>query len=332
MLESLLCDGLKENVVGTLKSLTVKGCPALKEVFCQENSLSTLVFTDCPELALLRCNTNQLTAVDLSGCPKLEEFYAWDNQLASLDLSGNKALKLLELQRNRFTTLEVADMPDLQHIWCDGLHKENGEDVVGCITTLTVRNCPKLEELFCQENSISSLTVSGCPGLIKLCGWRNALTTLDLTGCESLATLQIAANQLSTVTLKGCAALDLLDIPDNRLTSLDLSDCINLRETWMQGNPMLTSLDLSKNNALQIFRCMATGIKSLDPEQPRLSDLGLVRRLRHGVDFGERMPAAERAQMPEQPPHVARRQRLSQTQYLLGRHQQPLRSRFQRMR
>lgn len=264
VLESLLCDGLKENVVGTLKSLTVKDCPALKEVFCQENSLSTLVFTDCPELALLRCNTNQLTAVDLSGCPKLEEFYAWDNQLASLDLSGNKALKLLELQRNRFTTLEVADMPDLQHIWCDGLHKENGEDVVGCITTLAVRNCPKLEELFCQENSISSLTVSGCPGLIKLCGWRNALTTLDLTGCESLATLQIAANQLSTVTLKGCAALDLLDIPDNRLTSLDLSDCINLRETWMQGNPTLTSLDLSKNNALQIFRCMATGIKSLD--------------------------------------------------------------------
>lgn len=263
-LESLLCDGLKDNVVGSMKSLAVKDCPVLKEIFCQENSLETLSFTNCPELALLRCNTNRLTAIDLSGCPKLAEFYAWDNQLASLDLSSNKALTKLELQRNKFTTLETSDMPELQHIWCDGLHTENGAEVVGSITTLTVRNCPKLEELFCQENSISSLIVSGCPGLIKLCAWRNVLTTLDLTGCESLATLQIAANQLSTVTLKGCTALDLLDIPDNRLSSLDLSDCINLRETWMQGNPMLTALDLSKNNALQIFRCMATGIKNLD--------------------------------------------------------------------
>ena len=88
VLESLLCDGLKENVVGTLKSLTIKDCPVLKEVFCQENSLTALSFANCPELVLLRCNTNKLTAVDLSGCPKLEEFYAWDNQLASLDLSS----------------------------------------------------------------------------------------------------------------------------------------------------------------------------------------------------------------------------------------------------
>lgn len=263
-LESLLCDGLKDNVVGRMTSLSVKDCPQLKEIYCQENSLSALSLSGCPELALLRCNTNRLTAIDLSECPKLAEFYAWDNQLASLDLGANKALVKLELQRNKFTSLETADMPDLQHIWCDGLHTENDEEKVGPIATLTIRNCPRLEEVFCQENSISSLTVSGCPALVKLCAWRNQLTTLDLTGCEGLQTLQVAANQLSTVTLRGCTALDLLDIPDNRLSSLDLSECINLREMWMQGNPMLTALDLSKNNALQILRCMATGIKNLD--------------------------------------------------------------------
>lgn len=263
-LESLLCDGLKDNLVGSMTSLEVKDCPALKEIFCQENSLSTLTLSGCPELTLLRCNTNRLAAVDLSGCPKLAELYAWDNQLASLDLSNNKALAKLELQRNRFTSLETADMPDLQRILCDGLHTEEGEEKVGFITTLTIRNCPRLEEVFCQENSISSLTVSGCPALVKLCAWRNRLTALDLTGCTGLQTLQIAANQLSTVTLRGCTSLDLLDIPENRLSSLDLSDCINLREMWLQGNPMLTALDLSKNNALQFLRCMATGIKNLD--------------------------------------------------------------------
>lgn len=263
-LESLLCDGLEENEVGTLRTLAVSGCPALREIYCQENSLETLAVSECPELQILKCNTNRLQALDLSGCPKLEELYFWDNELTALDLTNNKALVKVEMQRNKLTTIEFTDMPNLQHVWCDGLYRENDEERLGSIQRIVVSNCPSLEELFCQENSLTSLTVTGCPGLTKLCVWRNALTTLDLTGCESLKTIQAAANQLSEITLAGLTALDMLDIPDNRLASLDLSDCINLRETWMQGNATLTALNLNNNHALQILRCMATGIRTLD--------------------------------------------------------------------
>lgn len=263
-LESLLCDGLKDNEVGSLQTLSITGCPALKELFCQENSLRTLTLSNTPALEILRFNTNGLVDLDLSGCPALRELYGWDNRLAALDLSANKALTSVELQRNRLTSLELTDMPELQHVWCDGLEKQGENDVMGTLRSIRIANCPKLEELNCQENSLETLVLEGCPGLIRLGAWRNSLTSLDLTGCESLKTLQVADNKLTGLTLAGCASLDLLDIPENQLASLDLKDCVRLREIWLQGNRTLTALDLSRNGELQIFRSMNTGIRELD--------------------------------------------------------------------
>lgn len=85
-------------------------------------------------------------------------------------------------------------------------------------------------------------------------GWRNRLASLDLSGCTSLTECKVAANRLARASFRGCAALDLLDIPDNALAELDLSGCGALREIWLQNNRTLTSLDLSDNTNLQIFR------------------------------------------------------------------------------
>lgn len=259
-LATLLCDGLKEENVGVLTSLTVKNCPLLKEVFCQENSLTTLLITNCPELTKLCVFRNLLTSLDLAGSPKLAVLEAWDNPFESLNISGNKELAELKITRNRLTSLELTDMPVLQVLQCDGLK----DDQVGPMKSLTVRNCAALTEIFCQENSLESFAVSGCPALEKICAFRNRFNALDLSNNTGLKTLQVAASQLTSLKLAGCSSLDLLDAPDNQIASLDLSGCASLREMWLQGNKALTSIDLSQTMALQIFRGMNTGIHTLD--------------------------------------------------------------------
>ena len=273
-LETLLCDGLKENLPGPLRRLSVKECPKLQSVYCQENSLETLEISGCPELSLLWCYTNALTSLNLTECPGLTELKAWDNDLASLDLSANKALSQLEIQRNPLTELSVADCPELIHIWCDGLTKTGEEEILGSLRSVSLTNCPKLEELNFQENSVETLSVSGCPALKKVYGWRNRLASLDLSGCTSLTECKVAANRLARASFRRCAALDLLDIPDNALAELDLSGCGALREIWLQNNRTLTSLDLSDNTNLQIFRGPGCGIRSLDLSgHPRLTSV-----------------------------------------------------------
>ena len=123
------------------------------------------------------CYTNTLTSLNLTECPGLTELKAWDNDLASLDLSANKALSQLEIQRNPLTELSVADCPELIHIWCDGLTKTGEEEILGSLRSVSLTNCPKLEELNFQENSVETLSVSGCPALKKVYGWRNHRST-----------------------------------------------------------------------------------------------------------------------------------------------------------
>lgn len=263
-LEMLLCDGLKDNLPGPMRKLSVKNCPRLQTLNCQENSLEALEISNCPELSQLWCFTNALTSLDLSGAPALSDFKAWDNDLSTLDLSANKAIVSLEIQRNQLTDLVVADCPELQHIWCDGLTKVGEEEFLGSLQRVSVTNCAKLEELNFQENSVQELSIANCPSLRSICGWRNQLTELDLSGCTSLIECKVAANALTSASFQGCTSLDLIDIPDNVLTSLNLDGCSALREIWLQNNKTLTSLDLSSNSNLQILRMVACGVRALD--------------------------------------------------------------------
>lgn len=79
-------------------------------------------------------------------------------------------------------------------------------------------SCPVLDELDAGE----------CPSLDYVMVQSNTLKTLDLGGCGSLTKALVHCPQLSKLVLKGCCSLEKAIIWSGALTELDLSDSTKL--------------------------------------------------------------------------------------------------------
>ncbi len=66
------------------------------------------------------------------------------------------------------------------------------------LTTLDVSQCPNLTELNCSYGSLTNLNVSGCAKLKNLNCRGNELTFLDVSGCVSLTKLDCSLNMMKS--------------------------------------------------------------------------------------------------------------------------------------
>jgi len=110
----------------TITSLNVSGLTSLTKLFCYNNQLTSLDVSTNTALVYLRCYQNQLASLDVSAIGTLLELSCNNNVLTSLDLSANAALKTLNCQNNSLTSLNV----------------KNGHNT--SITTFSVPNNPGL--------------------------------------------------------------------------------------------------------------------------------------------------------------------------------------------
>ena len=180
-----------------LTQLDVSGCPALEELWCGYNELSSLELSNHAELRCLYCYNNKLTNLNLSGCENLIEISCGNNLLNVLDVSGLTALENLYCFNNRLTSLDVS-------------------------------GCTALHLLRCQENLLTALDVSQNPELRALYCYANQLTALDVSRNTALAYLQFADNQLTTIDVSHNPALLGLAAHHNQIKTLDISPCPEL--------------------------------------------------------------------------------------------------------
>ena len=110
----------------TITSLNVSGLTSLTKLFCYNNLLTSLDVSTNTALVYLRCYQNQLASLDVSAIGTLLELSCNHNVLTNLDLSSNAALKTLNCQNNSLTSLNV----------------KNGHNT--SITTFSVPNNPGL--------------------------------------------------------------------------------------------------------------------------------------------------------------------------------------------
>ena len=195
---------------GSIETLDVSGCTALKWLKCGYNQLTSLNVSGCTALEVLRCGSNQLTSLDVSGCTALKDLSCDYNQLTSLDVSRCTALESLGCSNNQLTSLDVSRCTALTQLYCD----------FNQLTNLDVSGCTALESLSCFKNQLTSLNVSGCTALESLnCGY-NQLTSLNVSGCTALCidsfVLSISSNQFSASALNSVFAT--LPIRDNNPT------------------------------------------------------------------------------------------------------------------
>lgn len=204
--------------------LDLSGCTALKELFCDDNKLTSLDVSKNSALFFLVCSVNPLKFLDVSKNTALEYLYCQFNSLTSLDLSYNTELKRLNCSYNYN------------------------------IATLDVSKNISLTELVCGYNNLTSLDVSHNTALEWLQCSSNRLTSLDLSNNTNLWRLGCSSNQLTSLDLSNNTALMNMFCDSNPLTLLNLSQNMALREIYCWNSslkniilPSIRSRDMNIN-------------------------------------------------------------------------------------
>ena len=280
---------------GVSSLLGVEYFPALRELDCFQNPLTSLDISRNLELTELNCHQCSLTELDVSRNTNLQYLICASNQLSTLDLSKNAALYWINCGSNPLGTLDVSKNPLLYWISCyndqltsldlsnntalGGLYcfantltsldvSRNPElQTLSCyqcgLVELNLRNNPSLQTLYCYQNPLPQLDVSHDPELTLLNCHGCELTALDLSGNAKLEQLICASNKLTSLDLSRNPALDWINCGSNPLGTLDVSK--NPQLIWISCyRDQLTSLDLSNNPALEGLYCFTNQLTELD--------------------------------------------------------------------
>ena len=167
--------------------------PALLDLSCGSNQLTSLDVRANPALQYLSCGSNQLTGLDVSANPALQTLSCSYNPLTGLDVSANPALKYCLCNHNQLTDIDMSANPVLQILSC----------AYNQLTILDVSANPELQDLSCSYNQLTGLDVSANPALRNLSCSYNQLTSLDVSANSTLQYLYCSYNSfLTTVWLK----------------------------------------------------------------------------------------------------------------------------------
>ena len=205
-----------ENIITTADGsvvLTAMGEVLFIDLWCHNNSLSTLDITNCPMLSILNCTQNSLKDLDVTKCTKLKSLACYLNSLTDLNVRKCPELTGLECDRNYLTALDITKCLELKSLSCSN-NSLTDLDVTKCLEltvlycgnnflrTLDVSKGTMLKDLSCPYNSLSALDVTNCTELITLACENNSLSVLDITKCTRLGTLYASGQTLMLPTVE----------------------------------------------------------------------------------------------------------------------------------
>ncbi len=147
---------------------------------------------------------------DLSANPELKDLriggdgYVAFDKVSILDCSNNHKLEVLMANLSQMSEIYL-DCPELQHLSLEG----------NSLSALDLSNCTKLVMLNFSGNNISHMNLQ-CPDLDLLKCQSNNLTTLDVSACPKLTVLYCDENQLQELDLTNNKKIEYLRVPDNK--------------------------------------------------------------------------------------------------------------------
>ena len=174
-----------------LTKLDVSKCPAIVNLYCGDNNISSLDVSKCTALTYLECHENKLTSLGIGKNTALTNLYCGDNYISSLDVSKCTALTELSCGSNNLTSLDITKNTALTELSCGGNN----------LTSLDVSKNTALTKLWCHHNNLTSLDVTNNIMLIDLSCGNNNLTSLDVSKNTALTYLHCENNNLSASAL-----------------------------------------------------------------------------------------------------------------------------------
>ena len=207
---------------------------------------------------------------------ELRGIYCMDNEIADWDLSHNKLLTGIWCSGNKFSKLDFTGLDDLIWVYCHDnpnlttLNVRNNPKMayIECNTTplkdLDVTQNPELEHLMCGSCGLKKLDLTHNPKLQHLDAFRNKFTSLDLSHNPLMKRLDIWDNeQLGNVNINNMKGLQTYNCAKTGIKKLDVTHHPELYKLICSYNS-ITSLDLSKNPKLVILQCQNNALTSLN--------------------------------------------------------------------
>lgn len=214
-------------------------------------------FMDLRGLAAVQeiyCYNNSLTSIDVSGLASMTTLYCDGNQLSVLNTNSLPAMKELRCFNNQLTTIDVISMPGLTDLYC-----YNNQ-----LATLDVNGLNDLQNLYCHDNTLTALNVAALPALKNLHCYHNRLAALDASALSNMVSLQCQNNLLTNLQVAGLSQLQELQCYNNQLASLDVSGQAKLETLYCDGNNLTALTNANNLPALKNFNCFANQLPNLD--------------------------------------------------------------------
>ncbi|WP_165830120.1 T9SS type A sorting domain-containing protein [Flavobacterium hydrophilum] len=162
----------------------------MKNLYCDNNKLTTLDISENTALKALICDYNQLATLNTSKNTALTQLTCSSNPLTSLDLSNNTALLHLQCFYSPLTTLDLSMNTALQNLSCYS----------GSLTTLDLSKNIALKSLDCHSNSLTTLDISKNIALETLHCYSNQLTSLNLKNGKNTVLTNLNCKSNSTLS------------------------------------------------------------------------------------------------------------------------------------
>ena len=289
-----------------LTSLDVSNLTVLKNLYCMQNKLTSLLTprsletlnvgnnsmtnfqmtgdTNLKTLYLDACNNlktvklinnSALETLDVRMCNQLTTFVCYGGKLTSLDLEGCSALTEMDCHSNLITSF--SNLPSsLQTINCSS-NKFTTLTLTGksALKTLDVSNNTSLTKLECYNNALTSLNVSSCPVMTTLNCSNNKLTSLYSLP-SSLQSLNCSNNQLTSLATIPSNIRSLYCSNNKFSGAFNTSYRSSLNSLDISNNPNITSLNCSFDNLTNINVAYCSGITSMNCNYNKLTSLSLT--------------------------------------------------------
>ncbi len=234
--------------------------PALKDLNCSDNKLTSINLSHNPQLTLLDVSKNSLTSLDVTGNTALKSLVAFSNaDLTSLDLSKNAALTSLNLSTDPFTSLDLSANTALTFLEVSGTSITSLDLSKNTALSSIILNTV-IDTLDISNTALTAIDISKCTALSSLNVSNSKLTSLNTASNTALSALNISGTTFTSISVSANTALTTLDASKSALTQLDVSKDTVLTWVNVSGAASLSSLKIAKTVKLIVSQGLKSSI------------------------------------------------------------------------
>ncbi|CAL2055200.1 hypothetical protein [Tenacibaculum sp. 190524A05c] len=273
-------------------SIDVSNNTALEDFRIRQYTGTSIDLSSLTLLKRFSCTSCDLTSLDTSNNPNLNYLDLWNSDISTLDLSTNTSLATLDVYSTKLISLDLSKNTSLISLIANdittltSLNVQNGNNTNVTkfqITGNTGLTCINVDDAaysttnwtdidtgmyfstyncrYTQVPDVNFEAELSSQGYDDISGDGQVPTDL----IETVTILNLSSKGITDLTgIEDFVALEELKANQNDLTSINLTNNPALRVLWIrQGNNNFSSIDVSKNTALEDFRIQYSGT-SLD--------------------------------------------------------------------